>query len=65
MNTVTCDNCGKKICEADLKDGTVRIKCQKCGVVKEYSVRPEHPHLGTLYSIIPGERRKSSSPEGA
>jgi len=63
MITVTCDNCGKKVCEADMKDGTVRIKCQKCGSVKEYSIKPEVKPAGFLVRIIEGERRRTGSPE--
>lgn len=29
---MTCNNCGKKLAEIKLKDGTVSIKC-KCGTI--------------------------------
>jgi len=32
LNSMTCNNCGKKLAEIKLKDGVVSIKC-KCGTV--------------------------------
>lgn len=34
---MTCQNCGKKIAEVKIKDGTVSVKCNKCGVVNTIS----------------------------
>ncbi len=33
LNPMTCDNCGKKLAEVKIKDGTVSIKCSKCGTI--------------------------------
>ena len=30
---MTCNNCGKKLAEIKLNDGTVSIKCNKCGTI--------------------------------
>lgn len=32
LNTMTCNNCGKKLAEIKIRDGVVSIKC-KCGTV--------------------------------
>jgi phage FluMu protein Com len=42
MITVTCDGCGKKLCEADIQHGEVRIKC-KCGNVQTYVINEVKP----------------------
>lgn len=32
LNPMTCVNCGKKLAEVKIKDGTVSVKC-KCGTI--------------------------------
>ena len=33
LNTMTCNNCGRKLAEFKIREGVVSIKCNKCGVV--------------------------------
>ena len=33
LNTMTCNNCGRKLAEIKIREGVVSIKCNKCGVV--------------------------------
>ncbi len=30
---MTCASCGKKLAEVKIKDGTVSVKCTKCGTI--------------------------------
>ena len=63
MTTVTCDDCGKKLCEADIQQGEIRIKC-KCGKTNTYIVKQDIKPLGHLYRIVEPERKRNgSSPE--
>lgn len=62
MVTVSCKNCGKKLCEADIEKGAVSIKC-KCGTINEFSVRPDAPPSGFLVRILQPERKREGSPE--
>ncbi len=33
LNSMTCNNCGKKLADIKIKEGIVSIKCGKCGTV--------------------------------
>lgn len=33
LNSMTCNNCGKKLAELKVKDGIVSIICAKCGTL--------------------------------
>jgi phage FluMu protein Com len=33
LNTMKCDNCGKKLAEIKITEGIVAVKCTKCGKV--------------------------------
>ncbi len=39
LNSMTCNNCGKKLAEIKVKEGTISIKC-KCGVVNTFETKP-------------------------
>ena len=39
LNSMTCNNCGKKLAEIKVKDGVVSIKC-KCGTVNVQETKP-------------------------
>lgn len=39
MIDIKCTNCGKKLGEADIKDGHVLIKC-KCGTINSFAALP-------------------------
>lgn len=43
LNTMTCNNCGKKIAEVKMKDGVVSIKCDKCGTINVQETKPKVP----------------------
>jgi len=40
LNSMTCNNCGKKLAEIKVKDGTVSIKCNKCGTLNVQETKP-------------------------
>lgn len=40
LNSMTCNNCGKKLAEIKIKDGVVSIKCSKCGTINVQEVKP-------------------------
>ncbi len=60
MITISCNNCKKKLAEADIQRGTVIIKCGKCGIITEYAILPQGPS-STLIRIP--ERQREGSPE--
>lgn len=33
LNTMSCNNCGRKLAEIKIRQGVVSIKCNKCGIV--------------------------------
>ena len=33
LGVMSCSSCGKKLAEIKLNDGTVSIKCNKCGTI--------------------------------
>lgn len=35
LNSMTCNNCGRKLAEIKIKEGVISIKCPKCGVVNK------------------------------
>lgn len=37
---MTCNNCGKKLGEIKIKEGTVAIKCDKCGTINVQETKP-------------------------
>lgn len=39
LNTMVCSNCGKKLAEIKIKDGTVSVKC-KCGTINILTTTP-------------------------
>ena len=40
LNSMSCNNCGKKLAEIKVKDGVVSIKCGKCGVLNVQETKP-------------------------
>lgn len=52
-NEIRCTGCQKKICEAVIKDGEIKIKCPKCGTlntIKAEQVTPKREdHRGFQY----------------
>lgn len=36
LNTMICSNCGKKLAEIKIKEGTVSVKC-KCGTLNVFT----------------------------
>lgn len=42
LNSMTCNNCGKKLAELKVQEGVVSIICSKCGTlnVQETKAKP-------------------------
>lgn len=40
LNSMTCNNCGKKLAEIKIKDGVVSVKCNKCGTLNVQETKP-------------------------
>ncbi len=40
LNSMSCNNCGKKLAELKIEKGVVSIKCSKCGVVNVQETKP-------------------------
>lgn len=40
LNSMSCNNCGKKLAEIKIEKGVVSIKCSKCGVVNIQETKP-------------------------
>ncbi len=40
LNSMTCNNCGKKLAETKIEKGVISIKCSKCGVINIQETKP-------------------------